>query len=310
MLDLNDILSTPGYDVQYFEGSFSSQTLWQTWKKPRGVNWVYILAVGAGGGGGSGRVATAGGGGGGGGGGSGGLSTIFMPAMFIPDTLFVSCPVGGSPSTAGNDTKVSLQPFTASTHINYTLLYANGGNPGSASGGLTGGAGGTGAPVTSFASSSYYGFRGRATFIAGQAGAAGGTSTTAGNSITPPSTGIIVTGGAGGGGSNTAGFAGGIISTISGTLGNDFFNLPTIAANGATGSTPAERGANGFKSKFMNFGGGGGGGASTTAGGVLGRGGDGAPGCGGGGGGGGNTTVATNAGPGNGGPGFVYIISF
>jgi hypothetical protein len=37
MLDFNNILATPGADIQYFEGSAAAAfQQWQTWKKPRG----------------------------------------------------------------------------------------------------------------------------------------------------------------------------------------------------------------------------------------------------------------------------------
>ena len=51
MLDFNDVLATPNADIQYFEGSSITTLIqWQTWKKPRGARWVYMLGVGGGGG--------------------------------------------------------------------------------------------------------------------------------------------------------------------------------------------------------------------------------------------------------------------
>ena len=64
MLDFNHVLATPGYDLQEFYGQSGTTLLqWQTWRKPRGVNWVYMIGVGGGGGGstgGRGAFATAG----------------------------------------------------------------------------------------------------------------------------------------------------------------------------------------------------------------------------------------------------------
>ena len=157
MLDFNHILSTPGYDFQQFIGT-SSATLgtgsggqqWQTWRKPRGINWVYIIGVGGGGSGSvGGSAATTGGGGGGGG--SGSQTTVLIPASMIPDVLYILAGQGGISGTtvalagvAGNPTYVLIEPDTTLT-VNMTLLLANGGAAGGAeaTGGSPGGAGGT-----------------------------------------------------------------------------------------------------------------------------------------------------------------------
>lgn len=318
MLDFNHIISTPGYNLQYFEGmSSGTLTEWKTWVKPRGVNWVYVIGVGAGGGGGGTRNSVTAGGGGGGG--SGAQSILLIPSMFVPDTLYIQVgngSAGGGNTTGGSNgipTYVCIEPDITITP-NMTLLLANaggGGGPGTASAGTTGAAG----AVTNIANMCLAG-RGRYNFFAGQAGGLGGTTGAPGNpgaSITPPATGLMVTGGAGGGGGGTTGGgAGGNIATIAGMLGTDFFSLPTSIAAGASVATPAGTSAAGFSAKnfLFNFGGGGGGGASTTAGGTSSGGSSGAPGCGGGGTGGCNTTNTTISPGGNGGPGFVYIISW
>ena len=321
MLDFNHILSTPGYDTQYFEGSVTATlTQWQTWRKPRGINWVYMIGVGGGGGGGASRN-QGGSSAGGGGGGSGAQTTVLIPAQFVPDILYVQAGNGGtggsytgsSGAVSGNNglpTYVAIEPSTTLT-ANMTLLLANAGQGG---GGGAGSAGtsGTAGTVATIAGMCLAG-RGVFNFLAGQAGATGGTTTAVGGSITPPTTGLRVTGGAGGGGNNGATpQLGGAISAIAGALGTDFFPLPLSVGAVASGATPAAVSTSGFISKnfLFNFGGAGGSGSTSTAGGTSGRAGDGAPGCGGGGGGGENSSAGGVSKSGNGGPGFVYIISW
>jgi len=320
MLDFNHILATPGYDIQQFYGEANNPTLrsWQTWKKPRGVNWVYMIGVGGGGGGGTGRVSAVTSGAGGGGG-SGGQSILLIPSQFVPDTLYVQAGFGGAGATtvasagaAGIPTYVAIEPVTTLTG-NMTILYVNGGSGGVFASGASGGAGGAGGVIATTAGMPLA-YRGVTNFIVGQAGTAGGTASGgAGTNLTPPITGLMVTGGAGGGGTNgSAGAAGGNILTISNMLGTDFFPVPLSGGTAASGATPATAGASGFISRnfLFNFGGTGGGGASGTVGGNAGAGGGGAPGCGGGGGGGLGSSNPTVARGGNGGGGFVIIISW
>ena len=322
MLDFNHILATPGYDTQYFQGpATASLTQWQTWRKPRGINWVYMIGVGGGGGGGASRN-NAGSSAGAGGGGSGAQTTVLIPAQFVPDILYVQAGNGGtggsytgsSGAVSGNNglpTYVSIEPTNTVITGNMTLLLANagqGGGLGSASAGSAGVAG----TVATIAGMCLAG-RGVFNFLAGQAGGTGGTTTAVGGSITPPTTGLRVTGGAGGGGNNgVTPQLGGAISAIAGALGTDFFPLPLSAGAVASGATPAAVSTSGFISKnfLFNFGGAGGSGSTNTAGGTSGRAGNGAPGCGGGGGGGENSAAGGVSKSGNGGPGFVYIISW
>jgi len=317
MLDFNHVLSTPGYDFQQFIGVANpSGNQYQTWRKPRGVNFVYILAVGSGGSGGTG-VNTGTTSGGGAGGFSGCQGTLLIPAMFLPDVLYIQSgpPTIGSTNSgiaafAGNYTYVSIEPSNASANAN--LLYIPGANSGAAAATTT--TGGTSAiPGTGpLISNMNLAGRGVYTFTNGVTGGTGGSSTTAGLDVTVPTNGLVVCPGAGGGGCNGAtGFAGGAITQSTGSLGQDFF--PAIpGGSAASGAVAASAGITGFiaRNLLMNFGGTGGGGATTTAGGRAGAGGDGAPGCGGGGGGGMNTTNNTIAKGGNGGPGFVYIIAW
>jgi len=320
MLDFNNVLATPGADIQYFEGtSTATLTQWQVWKKPRGVKWIYLLGVGGGASGGTG-INTTTTSGGGAGGCSGGQSSVMIPAMFVPDVLYVQAGAGGQQpavlvsgavNVAGLASYVCISPYTSVAAAG-TILLANGGQTGIAS--ATSTTGGTATVAASAATliSMCLAGRGFSTLLAGVVGAAGGAAGAIGTNITPPSTGLMVTGGAGGGGtSGSAGAAGGNINTIANMLGTDFFTLPITAGVAASGATPAGAGGAGLISRnfLMNFGGAGGGGATDIAGGTAGAGGAGAPGCGGGGGGGMNTTNTTISRGGDGGPGFVYIIS-
>jgi hypothetical protein len=319
MLDFNHILSNPNIDVQTFIGQ--SQTTagatsgeWKTWRKPRGARFVYMIAVGGGSSGGcalnSGTTS-----GGGAGGGSGAQSTLMIPAMFLPDVLYIQAGLGGSqPATlvsaavgvAGTITYVALEPWNTLA-AQLTVLFANAGAVTATAATITaGGVQGTAAAIATIVNMPLAG-RGAYQFFAGQSGTAGGTSTSAGVSQTYPTTGLMVMGGVGGGGSSTSGQAGGAI-----TLAGFGDNFPAIAGGvQAITSTPAGSGSSGNMLKsFQYTGGTGGGGSTATAGGLAGVGGNGAPGCGGGGAGGSNTTVTSLARPGDGGPGFVYIYSW
>ena len=319
MLDFNHILTGPNIDVQTFIGQ--AQTTagaatgeWKTWRKPRGARFVYMIAVG---GGASGGVALNSGttSGGGPGGGSGAQSTLFIPAMFLPDVLYIQAGLGGAQpaalvsaalGVAGTITYVALEPWnTLSAQL--TVLFASPGTATTTATTTTGGTGGTAAVIATIANMPLAG-RGAYQFFAGQAGTAGGTNANPGVAQTYPTTGLMVQGGAGGGGNNGAtGSSGGLIALAG--FGDNFPQIPGGVA--ASGATPAGAGAGGTMLKtFQYTGGGGGGGASATAGGVAGAGGPGGPGCGGGGAGGSNTTVTTLARPGPGGPGFVYIYTW
>ena len=95
------------------------------WDKPKGINFVYGMLIGAGSGGGGGYsfgVGTAGGGGGGGT--PGAILQFLQPAYLVPDTLFVSVAeggLGGAAATAGGFPNVT------------GLFYGNMGNQAAAS---------------------------------------------------------------------------------------------------------------------------------------------------------------------------------
>ena len=315
MLDFNynNNINIPGVDFQTFVASNQQQqTNYNCWIKPRGVKWVYILAVGGGGSGGCG-VTTGTTSGGGGGGGSGCQVTFLTPAMFLPDVLFIYSAgsrgvqgTSGAVPTYGGDVRVTFEPYV---NTPWTLLIATPAQGGGTAATTT--TGGTGGTATTVGTSLTLANKGIYTTLNGQAGGNGGSSTSAGSSVTLPTTGLFVTGGAGGGGSNgTTAFDGGGIIAPASALGLDFF--PSVsggtAANGATPATLPIFLNYKVRNFLMNYGGVGGGGGTTTSGGLPGPGADGAPGCGGGGGGGGNTTSL--AAGGNGGPGFCMIMSW
>jgi len=318
MLDFNNILATPGADIQYFSGP-ATTTLrqWQTWRKPRGARWIHMIGVGGGGGGGTGF--TSGAGGGGAGGSSGSQTTVMIPAMFVPDVLYIQAGAGGAGATvgatlgtAGTITYVCIEPVQNVPGPASTLLLATGGTVGAAV--PTAALGGTapGAVAAATIAGMCLAGRGFSTLLAGQVGIAGGNAGAGGGGMSVPTPGLMVTGGTGGGGgaAGATGGTGGVIFPISNMLGTDFFALP-VPGTGALSSTPATSADSGVVSRnfLFNFGGAGGGGGTNDAAGVASAGGDGAPGCGGGGAGcTGSGTVSIPRG-GNGGPGFVYIIT-
>ena len=76
---------------------------YQTWIKPPGISFVHIIAVGAAGGGSGAYIYQAGTAArGGSGGGSGAMTSAFLPAYLVPDTLYVTVAKGGLGGTAGN----------------------------------------------------------------------------------------------------------------------------------------------------------------------------------------------------------------
>jgi hypothetical protein len=308
MLDFNNILATPGADIQYFQGPATATVIqWQVWKKPRGARWIYMLGVGGGGGGSCGNAAANSTGGGGAGGSSGGQTTVMIPAMFVPDVLYIQAGAGGAGATTsagfgtnGIATYVAIVPFTTLSPAS-TLLLANNGTvsataPTTANGGLAPGA----VAAATLAGMCLAG-RGFTTLLTGQVGGAGGAANTVGPIVNLPTTGLMVTGGSGGGGVGSG--QGGNIGTT-GFLGTEFFPIlqGSFAFSGQAGDS-------GFIARnfMMNYGGTGGGGGGGSSQGTAGS--NGAPGCGGGGGGGASNSFPIIAPAGSGGPGFVYIIT-
>jgi len=279
----------------------------QMWNKPKGINFIYGLLIGAGSGGGGGfsfGVGTAGGGGGGGT--PGAILQFLQPAYLVPDTLYVTVAEGGLGGTAGN----------TGGFPNVTgLFYGNMGNqaaasrtyyafPNSAQASLQSGrngtstAGGNGGTVVAATGTTLMpGMVGFSNFIQptpltgfnGGFASAGTNATYVGR----------VAGGAGGGGvSSSIAYAGGNViapSTSANSIWNQ--NLSGGANTGVSGSN----GVTLFNPTFFSLPGAGGGGILSGTGG---RGGDGGIGCGGGGGGAGTTGGAG----GNGGDGFIMLV--
>lgn len=169
--------------------SAGRSTIYQTWQKPPGISFVYIIAIGAGGGGGGGRAnddtalvygAT--------GGASGALSSCFYPAYSIPDTLYINVGAGGAGGTGagigvnggdggvGLPTRVGWRPNTTTM---FNLCAANGGTGGTGGRTTTGGAAAAGAAsaVSAFAPLGQTGIR---SSLVGQNSTANSTSPTPG----------------------------------------------------------------------------------------------------------------------------------
>jgi hypothetical protein len=311
-------MNTPGVDIQRFYGDVGTTLVqWKTWTKPRGAKFVYMIGVGGASSGGNGTN-TATSSGGGAGGGSGAQSNLFIPAQFLPDVLYIQAGNGGKqPATlvsaaagvAGTITYVAFEPNTTLA-AQLTVLFAS---PGTATGAAQaagiGGTGGTAAVIATIANMPLAG-RGHYQFFAGQSGSAGGSNVGApGVAQTYPTTGLMVMGGAGG-----AGSGGGVVAAGGAITGVGFGdNYPTIPGGLAPviSSTPGGPGAGGTMLKpFLYTGGTGGGNSTLNVGITAGAGGNGAPGCGGGGAGGSNSSTPTLARPGDGGPGFVIIMSW
>lgn len=291
----------------------------QIWNKPVNASFIQFTVIGGGGGGGagsneSGSAVTSGSGGGGGA--PGGLVSIGMPAILVPDVLYIhvggggaagasvsgSVPTTGGSGGSGTISYVCLSPGTGSGEV---LIQSSNTIAGGGLGGSHNVAGAAGTAITTADTTNlkWMGINNApGAQTAASAGGLGGVSTAPGGNVTYAG---LLTGGCGGGNTravNTGAGAGGNITLTS--LASAF----TIAVNGGAGgfsvSAPGS-GANGFfkLAPFISTGGAGGGGSNRTD--IPGQpGGNGAYGCGGGGGGAGN--IASGAG-GAGGDGLVII---
>lgn len=251
------------------------------WRKNPRASMVYMLVLGAGGDGGDGlNNGTTGGGGGG----SGGQTSLLIPAMLLPDFLYVSTFANADSGLMG--VFAHARATALALWRDACVAYANLGGSGS---GAT--AGTAGAVAT--AANMPQGFGGVVIALAGHAGAAGGASAV-GGSITYPTTGTLSTGGAGGGGAANNG-------------GSITESAPRPGVQGAvtTFDSPRHSGVNHVLGALLPCGGAGGRGQSnaTSAGGPGGTGGYG----GGGGGGGSGGTSSTGGFGGVGGPGLIVI---
>ena len=295
MGDMAHILLPGVGDTQIFT-SWS----WQQWIRPRGATMVNIFCLGAGSGGGGGASANSSSGAGGSGGGSSSISKLLIPAMFLPEYLYVITGQGGAGAAPwgtgviGGYSFVSTQPGQG-LGTTYLVLGAGGGPGGG--GQSTGGSAGTSYPASALP----YTCLGLFLSLNGQTGGAAGTSSgTVGGTIAVSSTtGLTITGGAGGGGKTA-------------TAGNDYAGGDVTFAGQVTRrggySTAVPHGDSSLPcvSPLISLGGAGGRGFGGTNRSVGGNGGDGGYGAGGGGGGCGPTGGAG----GRGGDGIVIITTW
>ena len=240
------------------------------WRKNPKSSLVYIFVLGAGGDGGSSASM------GGGGGGSGGQTSLLIPALLLPDMLYVSTFCNSNANGLTGVFTHAMGKNTLTTWRAACIAYANPGTSGAIN---VGGAGGTVAGASSIAQ----GFGGISILLAGQAGT-NGASSGAGTANTYPTTGLVATGGAGGGAANAAG-------------GNITASTPRPAILGGAATLDGGNGINTLFNALLPSGGAGGGGSNGGAGG---RGGNGGFGCGGGG-------AGQNGAAGLGGPGLIVI---
>jgi hypothetical protein len=292
MLDISDLPLRDNTQVFY------ANYVIQTWQKPRGCKFVCIFSLGGGGGGGGGANTPIGTNRqGAGGGGSGGFYHNIIPAIFLPDILYLLVSTGGrggnpnlNGSGAAQSNYVRVGNLITALPQGMSFITPNRGNPGQA-----GGVGGTsvGSAFGTYGRSSIS----NSSLLIGQTGGAGvsASSGTSLNILFP------VTAGAAGGGVSSGGasFAGGDINP------NGF--VPLIQG----GQNAGDNGQNGFgvyntidiltsSNPFFFTGGAGGAGNATGTGGNGGKGGFG---CGGGGGGAG----VTGGRGGDGGDGLIII---
>jgi len=290
--------------------------IWHTWNKPKGIKFVYIIAVGGGGGGRSGFAGTSTLMSGGQGGGQGGIQQSLILAQLLPDILYVNPGHGGLGGSAitittsqtigtnganGGTSWVTIYPSTTNSELGLVVAGAGfgGGGGGGSGGGGSGRLNGLG-----FGSN-----QSGQTGATGGQGAVVGTNITAHNGLSP-----FGTAGAGGGGAtNGAAASGGSIITVDPwpVLNGGASGGPNKGACGHLCGTGLTHDLDILSSRypFVSFGGAGGGGNATSTG--AGNGGDGGFGSGGGGGGAISGSLGWTSGAGgNGGAGFVIISCF
>ena len=315
MLDFGHLPKPQNGTVDYFPGfSTSNGGQWEVWNKPKGCMFIRILTIGGGGGGSSGfPSATTNARGGGGGGSSGGCSYLTIPAVFLPDRLYVSSGVGGaggaSSTIVGNaggsgiNSFVSIAPSTSIIYLVCASLVTST-NATAPTSGSVGSGGNAFSEVT--VTSVNQAFQGHFESLGNSGGTNGGAVTGAvGSFRSYPTSGLLLSAGAGGGGG--AGFAGGFIAQP--TSQSAVYTLFQTLTGGAAGTVGTPTGGNGtdgvelYQPLLATGGSGGGSSFDGTA-----RGGNGGAGgfCCGGGGGGAGGTDGGGAG-GNGGPGLVVI---
>ena len=308
MIDYSNIPSITNHQTFFALGSSS----WQTWQKPRNINFVYITAIGGGAGGGScsdvlGTSA------GGGGGGSSSVTKILLPAALIPDTLYIQVGRGGTGGTLGGASSVgeisTIAVLPNTTAVNVIIRSGAIGAAGGQTGTTTAGTGLGGAGGTVFTSTDgFLSNLGVFSSIAGDAGANAGYGAN-GSTKTALST-LCLTGGGGGAGKTSGNdFAGGSI-LAGGVLGRVAGGTAGVAAsNGNAGVITINPNLLTYASAkfpFASTGGSGGGSNQTGTGGTNGGNGE----IGSGGGGAGAIAGGTGRAGGRGGNGIVFITCF
>ena len=280
-------------DIQEFTSTGTS-----TWTKPAGAKLVYVLMFGGGGGGGSGRrratASSATAAAGGAGGGSGGRTELWIPAVSLGSTETVTVGAGGTggaAETVDDDNGQTGQAGNNSSFGSWGLARGAGASSGGTTVTVAGGSGGGALAEAATSSSNYLAIGGDGNTAAGGTGGRGG----------------YRPGGGGGGGGMTASS---VLARSGGTggAGASLFSTSTSNTGGGGTAGAAGNGGNGSNatSYFVGGDGGGGGASSSTTAGAGGNGGY--P---GGGGGGGGVGHGVNSGKGgDGGNGYVRVVTF
>lgn len=290
---MSDMSGLPRETRCYVQRFYDTGGSWIAWDMPRGISMLSILLLSGGSGGGGGMTgATGTNRGGGGGGGCSAMNRLVIPALFLPNRLYLMVGSGGKGGaatiggSAGGTSWVSTEVDTGNAFVVMGSNATTGGAPGTTSGGS-----GTGTLAATF-SATRYTTLGNYLSTAGTNGTSGSTGSV--SALTPTAT-IFLTGGGGGGGSTTSNTNGGGGDINAAGL------MPAIlggAGNGQPGSHAFT-----MQRPFTATGGAGGSGSGNGTGGT---GGNGGIGCGGGGGGGGIT-----GGPGgDGGGGLIMIVGW
>ena len=286
MLDILHILNYPNANIQVFTATQPSVDQYQVWVKPRNARMVYMFGVGGGQSGSVGNGSTSGGTGGG----SAAQTSLLIPAMFVPDILYVQVGKGGqvaipavsnAAAVNGTNTYVCIEPNPANI-ASCTFLAAFGGI--------------TTTQSAATIANMPFAARGFWQSVVGPGGAG------AGSAATLQTNGAFCTSGAGGGTTS----AGALSTTSSVPPGQTTYasNLWPTNIPGGTTTAGQQQGNPGFVDKYFLYSFGGSGGGSGTSGGV---GGDGIYGVGGGG--SSSFTGSPAAKSGDGGNGIVIIIT-
>lgn len=305
-----DVFNTNnGYENQKtFVGGIGTTPLWHTWIKPRNVKMLHIFCFGGGGGGGAGLTDVSSTNRGGGAGGVGSpITSLLIPAILVPDILYISPGSGGLGGTSsgvagGNGLASYVSVISGSTTAANVLITSCGSNSGGGGAGTTASASAGTVSVVNInnmilASLGIWLTKSSASATNGGTGAGsfGGSA----SSLTLFSSNGVLCGGTGGGGCGT--------TDSFDRLGGDInaAGIVTVKIKGGDVAGANINGDNGiFLSQPFVCTGGAGGGSNGV--GNAGNGGNGAYGCGGGGGGGG---IVGGKG-GNGGAGMVIITAW